>query len=114
MAVTFNGLEALGKKLKHVKNLDAAKQIVRVNSAELQSKMTRNAVFTRGYSTGQTRRSISLNIVGDGMTGKVTPGTEYSPYVEHGTRFMSAQPFVKPAYNEQKEQFKQDLRRLVE
>lgn len=112
--MTFNGLEALGKKLSSIKDMQGAKQVVKVNTAELQSKMTRNAVFTRGYSTGQTRRSIDMTIEGDGMTGKVKPNTEYSPYVEYGTRKMTAQPFVKPAYNEQKEQFKQDMRRLVE
>ena len=47
------------------------------------------------------------------MTGIVKPGTNYSPYVEYGTRKMSAQPFVRPAYNAQKEIFKQDLDKLV-
>jgi hypothetical protein len=33
--------------------------------------------------------------------------------LEYGTRFMEAQPFVKPAYEVQKEQFKKDLDKLV-
>ena len=39
--------------------------------------------------------------------------TDYSAYVEYGTRFQSAQPFVKPAYNVQKGVFIKDLERLL-
>ncbi|WP_240330095.1 MULTISPECIES: HK97-gp10 family putative phage morphogenesis protein [unclassified Facklamia] len=113
MEIRFNGLEALGKKLSHIKNMDAAKQIVRLNGAELNQKMVRNAHFVKGYSTGQTRRSISLEIQDGGMTASVKPNTHYSPYLEYGTRKMAAQPFVKPAFNAQKEIFKDDMSKLV-
>jgi len=36
----------------------------------------------------------------------------YSSYVEWGTRFQNAQPFIKPSYDKQKIQFKKDLDRL--
>lgn len=114
LKLTFNGLKALGNKLKDIKSMEAAKGVVKLNTAELQLNMTRKAVFTRGYSTGQTRRSITLAIEGDGMTGKVEPTTKYASYLEYGTRKMTAQSFVRPAFNEQKEQFKQDIRKLVE
>lgn len=113
MRVTWKGMVRLQKKLKTVQQLTKAKNVVKNNTAQLQEKMVRNAVFEKGYSTGQTRRSINIEIVDDGMTGKVGPGTEYSPYVEYGTRKMQAQPFVRPAYNEQKEKFKADLDELV-
>lgn len=109
----INGLKELNKKLSDIKQMEQAKAIVKVNGAELNQKMVKNAVFTRGYSTGQTKRSIHLTMSDDDMTAKVQPTTEYAPYVEHGTRFMSAQPFVKPSFNQQKEIFKNDLRKLV-
>ncbi|MDT2640464.1 hypothetical protein P7D31_10090 [Enterococcus dongliensis] len=34
-------------------------------------------------------------------------------YLEYGTRFMEAQPFMGPAYRAQKEIFKRDMDRLV-
>ena len=36
-----------------------------------------------------------------------------TPYLEYGTRFMDAQPFVRPAFDEQKEKFKDDMQKLV-
>ena len=47
------------------------------------------------------------------MTATVEPTAEYAPYVELGTRFMEAQPFLKPAFEEQKKQFEKDLKELV-
>ena len=115
LRVNINGLEDLIKKLGEMKAKTAVKLIVKQNGAGLQSKMERNAVFVKGYSTGQTKRSIPVGagFRDDGMTAYAGPTTDYAPYLEYGTRFMSAQPFVKPAWEVQKEQFKSDMRRLV-
>ena len=48
------------------------------------------------------------------MSAEVEPTAEYAPYVELGTRFMEAQPYLGPAFNEQKEKFKKDMKKLVE
>ena len=34
-------------------------------------------------------------------------------YLEYGTRFMDAQPFVQPALEEQLPKFKSDMKKLV-
>lgn len=34
-------------------------------------------------------------------------------YLEYGTRFMDAQPFVQPALEEQSAKFKSDMQKLV-
>ena len=47
------------------------------------------------------------------MTAEVGPTTDYAYYVEFGTRKMEAEPFVKPAWEEQKEQFEKDMQKLV-
>lgn len=75
--------------------------------------MQGKADFEKGYQTGETKRSIGLEFENSGFTASVGPETEYSPYLEYGTRFMQAQPFIKPAYNEQKEKFKRDMQKLV-
>lgn len=111
--IRINGLEALGAKLSKIKDMESAKQIVRINGAELNQKMVRNAVFTRGYSTGQTRRSINMSVEDGGMTVVSKPTTEYASYVEYGTRKMAAQPFVKPSFEAQKPIFIEDLKKLV-
>lgn len=109
----IEGLSDLQKGLAKKIQLDDVKRVVTQNGGELQEKMMRNADFKKGYQTGTTKRSITLTIKDNGLTSEVEPTTEYSPYLEYGTRFMEAQPFVKPAYEVQKEQFKKDLDKLV-
>ena len=113
MKMKVTGLKELQKALKDNVTMDDVKKVVRQNGSELQRKTQDNADFTRGYATGQTKRSIGLEITDGGFAAEVEPKTEYAPYLEYGTRFMDAQPFVKPAYNEQVQQFKKDMQRLV-
>lgn len=111
--VKFEGLSELQKKLLNAAEPGALKRVVRKNGSELQQKMEREAVFTRGYSHGATQQSISLQIADGGETAKVGPETDYSPYLEYGTRFMEAQPFVVPAFDAQKDVFHRDIEQLV-
>lgn len=111
--IEVKGLDKLQKKLKDNVTLDDVRRVVKKNGAEMQVKMQNNADFKRGYQTGTTKRSIGLEIKDSGMTAQVAPETEHSPYLEYGTRFMDAQPFVRPAYNEQKVKFKSDMQKLV-
>lgn len=111
--IKVEGLDKLQKALKDNVTLDDVKRVVRQNGAELQKKMQNKADFKKGYQTGTTKRSIGLNMTDSGFTAEVEPTTEYSPYLEYGTRFMDAQPFVKPAFDEQKAQFQKDMQKLV-
>lgn len=111
--LTVEGLAELEKALKKNVRMDDVKRVVRHHGAGLQQRMQGKADFKMGYQTGTTKRSIGLEMQDGGMTASVGPETEYSPYVEYGTRYMEAQPFVRPAYEEQKEQFKRDMQKLV-
>ena len=111
--IKVEGLDKLQKALKENATMNDVKRVVSQNGGELQEKMQANADFTKGYATGTTKRSIGLEIIDGGFTAAVEPGTEYSPYLEYGTRFMEAQPFVKPAHDVQKKQFKKDMQKLV-
>ena len=111
--IKIEGLDELEKALKENFTLDDVKRTVRLNGQQLQDKIQNNADFKMGYATGQTKRSVNLEIKDGGFTADSGPTTEYSPYLEYGTRFMDAQPFIKPAYNEQKEKFKRDMQKLV-
>jgi HK97 gp10 family phage protein len=111
--IKIEGLDKLQKSLKENVTLNDVKRVVRHNGAGLQQKMQDKADFKKGYQTGTTKRSIGLEIKDSGFTASVGPETEYSPYLEYGTRYMDAQPFVKPAYDEQKDKFKRDMQKLV-
>lgn len=109
MGVKVTGFKELEVKLKKNADMNEVKRIVRKNGAELQQKSQRKAPV----DTGNLKRSIDLEITDAGKTAEVKPTADYGAYVELGTRFMSAQPFLGPAFNEQKGKFKQDMRKLT-
>lgn len=122
----LKGLEKLQKKLQKVAKMEEMERIIEKHGAEMQKKAVNNASKFRGHyegrgknkhfvkPTGATKRSISVNSSKiDRFRYRVAPGTAYAAYVELGTRKMSAQPFIKPAFDEQKKLFKDDLERLV-
>lgn len=111
--IKWEGLEDLQKKLRENVSMNLVKKTVQQNGQELRSKIQEKAEFTKGYQTGQTKRSVTLDIKDGGFTAESGPTTEYSPYVEYGTRFMDAQPFVRPALEEQASKFKRDMQKLV-
>lgn len=108
--VSLKGVSELTMKLKSNANMKDVKQIVKQNTAELTQGAQRKAPV----DTGNLRRSITMDLSDGGLTGKVKPTADYAPYLEYGTRFQSAQPFMRPAFNKQKEQFKSDMDKLVE
>lgn len=114
-AVEISGLNKLIYKLEKCKDLGPVKTVVRKNGVDMQDSMARHAesAFTQGYATGTTAGSITGHSIDGGLGYEAQPATHYSPYLEYGTRFMEAEPFVKPAFNEQKEKFISDMKKLV-
>lgn len=112
-SLSFKGIPELSAKLKRNANLDDVKNVVKLNTSELQRTMQRRATFTQGYQTGTTKRSITQEIRDRGFTGKAGPGTNYSPYLIYGTRFMAAQDFFRPSFFEQRQKFIKDMKRLM-
>ena len=122
----LKGLEKLQAKLQRTAKMEEVEHIVEKHGEAMQKKAVNNASRFRGHyegrgknrrfvrPTGATKRSISVNSGKiDRFKYRVAPGTDYAAYVELGTRKMSAQPFIKPAFDEQKKLFKDDLERLV-
>ena len=116
MRVKLIGDKELRVKLRECQSLVAVKTIVHKNGDEMNARMKKNTetAFTKGYSTGDTARSINTILRDDVLTADVGPTTEYAEYVEYGTRYMEAEPFVKPAFEVQKEKFIADLKRLCD
>ncbi|MHB9781487.1 HK97-gp10 family putative phage morphogenesis protein [Streptococcus sp. 10F2] len=114
----IKGDEPLLKHLQTAASLKAHKEIVRKHGSNLQKGAQRRATFRGHYQgkkfvkpTGATKRSIKLQITDGGFAAKVATGTHYSGYLEKGTRKMSAQPFMRPAFEEVQSKFVDDLRR---
>ena len=122
----LKGLEKLQAKLQRTAKMEEVERIVEKHGEAMQKKAVTNASKFRGHyegrgknrrfvrPTGATKRSISVNSGKiDRFKYRAAPGTDYAAYVELGTRKMSAQPFIKPAFDDQKRLFKNDLERLV-
>lgn len=100
--------------------MQAAKAVVKYHAADLHRKMQRKATFRGHYRgrrfvvpSGFTKRSIGIRIKDDGLSAVVAPHSSYSPYLEHGTRFMKkAQPFVRPALKEVEPAFIKDMQKI--
>ena len=107
--ITFVGLNELQRGLIERSHLEAAKTVVAKNGSRLQTRAQENAPV----DTGTLRRSIGLSIEDGGLTAKSEATVHYAGYVELGTRFMEAQPYMKPALNQVKGKFNSDLRKLV-
>ena len=111
--ITMSGAKELAKALRKNAMLSDVTKVVRVNGMRLQNTMQRKAEFSKGYQTGTTKRSISLTMKEEGLGAEVGAKTEYAPYLEYGTRFMEAQPFVGPAFDEIAPRFLADMKKLM-
>lgn len=103
------GFEEFKKALEVLADDKFIKHQLKESGKELDNLMKKKATFVKGYQTGNTKRSISLQISEDGKKAVVQPNTEYAPYLEFGTRYMEAQPFVRPAFNEVEPIFKENM-----
>lgn len=107
--IKFNGIDDLRKQLQKNMNMDDVKKVVKANGAELQQRAMRDAPV----DTGALKRSIQLDIRYGGMSAHVNPTQHYASYLEYGTRFMSAQPFLRPNFFYQRYQFIKELQQLM-
>lgn len=101
-------MNAFDRKIKNVKP-SAMKTVVRQNTSEMQRTAKKNCPV----DTGNLKRSITMEFENGGLTGIVRPYMDYAAYVELGTRFMKAQPYMWPALQHQSEIFAEDLKKLV-
>lgn len=66
--------------------------------------------------TGTLRRSIHTDVESespDRVTARVSPGVDYGVYVELGTRKMPAQPYLRPAFESQKDAAVQEIQNAL-
>lgn len=100
--IDWKGLTDLELDLAKMARGDAVKKAVRDSAAEF----TRLAQRKAPVDTGNLQREIRMGKASDGgFTVEVDANADYSGYVEYGTRFMRAQPFMQPALDEEQPKF---------
>ena len=109
MKATITGLENLRKGIAERQNFEPIKRVVKQNGAEFQKR----AMTDVPVDTGDLRRSILMHIQNAGFEALITPYLYYAGYVEYGTRFMAAQPYMRFNFRLQAYQFKKDMDKLM-
>jgi len=116
VSYSVHGLDKLEKGLLKRAQIEGMKQIVKKHTTELQQKAMANAssTYVKGYSTGATKKSIGIGFEDGGLTGITGLGMSYDEYVELGTRFMAAEPLLKPLFNQRKSMFISEIKKVIE
>ena len=109
MEIKLEGFEEFQAKLKKNVKLEDVKVVVQYHGAEMQT--TANLICPK--DTSNLANSITLELTDGGFTAEVEPHMDYAGYVEWGTRYMSAQPYMRPAFMQESARFKSDLRKLT-
>lgn len=110
MKIKLSGIGALINALNSETVNPRIKEVVKKNGADMHQK----ALELVPVDTGTLKRSITLEIKDGGLTAEVKEHTEYGVYLELGTRYMAAQPYMRPALNFVKDKFRNDLKKAVD
>ena len=110
-AVKLEGFEEFQARLKKNVKLEDVKVIVKYHGSEMQT----TAKEVCPVDTGDLKGSITLEFIDNrfSFSSEVEPHQDYAEYVERGTRRMSAQPYMRPAFIQQSARFKDDLKKLM-
>lgn len=110
MNIKVTGIDELTAALDPGKTNEQLKKAVQVNAGQLHRKANRKVPVITGF----LRRSIlPPSFSPDGMSAIVRATAEYAPYVEFGTRFKAARPYMTPAFNEVRQQFLDDVKKAM-
>tara|TARA_R110000751_G_scaffold56166_1_gene120105 strand:+ start:1074 stop:1484 length:411 start_codon:yes stop_codon:yes gene_type:complete len=64
--------------------------------------------------TGATMNSINARRDdAEGLSWKIGPSTEYAPFIEYGTVYMRARPFMTPALESEGPRFVEAMRQVI-
>ena len=107
--VRLEGFKEFQVKLKDSAKLDDVRRAVQYRGSRLQ-QIAHDLAPNR---TGQLQRSITHEERDGGFTAEIAPHTNYAGYVEWGTRYMAAQPYIRPAFMQESARFKSDLAKLM-
>ena len=107
--IKLEGDKDLQRMLQRCKDKSKIQACIKNSGSTLQQYAQKNAPV----DTGTLRRSITLALTDGGMAAEVQPTVNYGAYVELGTRFMSAQPYLRPALETAQAEFKANIERVI-
>jgi len=111
ISVAIKGLDGLKSKLLNL--LPKVREGTRQAVAETALLIESDAKLFAPVDTGRLRASIHAEIASDGLRATVIAEANYSVFVEFGTRYQRAQPFLFPAYEKNRLAFVAALKRNI-
>lgn len=109
--VKNSDVKKLDRKIKNLSELKKAGAVVKFHTSVIQNIATQ----LTPVDTGELKKSWRNNFKQDGSGIKAEVGNvkEYAGYVEKGTRFMDAQPYLKPAVDNDAPDYIKDLKKAI-
>lgn len=107
--LVISGVDGLVERLKRGVKPEDVKNAVKEHGVALQ----REAREIVPVKTGQLRDSLTLTLEDEGYTAVVGTPVEYASYVEYGTRFQTAKPYLRPALLKVKDDFIKDMKKMI-
>ena len=104
ITVQSNRLPAVAAKLPAAANI-----VLERHGREMEATAKRLVPV----DTGALRDSIAWEMTGE-TSGQLVAGQEYAGYVEFGTRHAAAQPYIRPAFEQQRPEIEAAFRRIQE
>lgn len=102
------GFDELAKALDSDRIHRQAEKIITYHTSDLHTRSQRKVPVR----TGHLKRSGIVRTNPEKLEGRVKYSADYAGYVEKGTRYMDAQPYLEPALNEVKPALIKDMARL--
>jgi len=95
------------EKLSHFNNQfdDKIKTVVQIAARNIEKDAKQRMTDWPAVDTGATRNSIFVDPGTPSFSQKIGPTTEYAPFIEFGTRYMSARPYMIPALEKEAPRF---------
>ncbi|HHV8933764.1 TPA: HK97-gp10 family putative phage morphogenesis protein [Staphylococcus aureus] len=95
-------------------DVDEVLKNLAIEGAKL-AKENAERVMNKGYWTGNLWREIeSVKSEKTSLSYKITSNAGYSGFLEFGTRYMEAEPFMWPMYLQIQKELVKDLKELLE
>lgn len=110
--VIYNHIPALMIRVEAGKRT-ALMKVVQTMAKDAQARLHPGSF---GYKTGKARASIKAVSIKAGYEAQLQGGGDeapYFPYNEFGTRYRAAAPALVPAYEAHKDEFPEDMFKLI-
>ena len=107
-AIAEKALPVIGRMLE-----DTAVALCPVDTTRLRGSITFATVKSRSQPSEKAGPGDGVDRPSDSYTLYVGTGVEYAPYVEYGTRFSAAQPYLRPAMDYGRKDAQKILERVI-